>query len=322
VSVGAASDRGHTEVAGSFLALTAATMFGTLGPLSRMADDAGVGPLAFVAWRAGVGTLALAAGLVVAGALPRLIRSFATLDRRARGALALAAFVGYTLNVAIFVAFDRVTIALALMLFYTWPALVTGVEVAIRREILTPPRALALALASSGALLVLLGEFDGGLTVDPLGVTLAFSAAVSQTVFMLVSRSGYSALPAEGATLVILAVSAIGAAATAVIAGTGDLAAPVGSTDAWAPILIAGILAAAVASFLFLTSIRRIGGTRTGILMLWEPVVGVILAAAILGEALVAIQIVGGVLVLGAALIIQLSSRSDLASVAPPVEIV
>jgi hypothetical protein len=59
---------------------------------------------------------------------------------------------------------------------------------------------------------------------------------------------------------------------------------------------------------MFLTGIRRIGGTRAGILMLFEPVVGVALAAALLDEHLAPIQVVGGLCVLGAALILQRSA--------------
>ena len=43
--------------------------------------------------------------------------------------------------------------------------------------------------------------------------------------------------------------------------------------------LFTGLFAAAIPSILFLTGIRLIGGTRAGILMLFEPVVGVALAA-------------------------------------------
>ncbi len=66
-----------------------------------------------------------------------------------------------------------------------------------------------------------------------------------------------------------------------------------------------------MSSVLFLTAIRRIGGTRTGILMLFEPVVGVLLAAAWLGEALVPVQLAGGALVLAGAVVLQASSTPD-----------
>jgi DME family drug/metabolite transporter len=70
-----------------------------------------------------------------------------------------------------------------------------------------------------------------------------------------------------------------------------------------------GIAAAAIPSLGFLTGIRLIGGTRAGILMLFEPVVGVALAAWLLAEGLEWVQVVGAVAILGAALLLQRSAR-------------
>jgi drug/metabolite transporter (DMT)-like permease len=192
-------------------------------------------------------------------------------------------------------------------------------------ERLTPWRAAALVIASAGVVLVLIGGLDAsaGVRIDPLGVVLALSAAASQTVFVTISRHGYSGVPAETATLVILAGSAVGAVLAALPAGTvADLLVPFQDLETWPIILIAGILAAGLPAYLFLTAIRRIGGTRTGILMLWEPVVAVVLAALLLGEHLVALQIAGGALVLAAALILQLSSDPEEEPIAGTVEIV
>ena len=91
-----------------------------------------------------------------------------------------------------------------------------------------------------------------------------------------------------------------------------SLVAPLRSLEPWPSLLVAGIVAAGVSSLLFLTAIRMIGGTRTGILMLLEPVVGVVLAALWLGEALLPLQVVGGALVLAGALVLQLRSEPAL----------
>ena len=56
---------------------------------------------------------------------------------------------------------------------------------------------------------------------------------------------------------------------------------------------------------LFLFGIRKIGGTRAGILLLIEPLVGVTLAALLLREALLPIQVLGGAAILTAALLLQ-----------------
>ena len=75
--------------------------------------------------------------------------------------------------------------------------------------------------------------------------------------------------------------------------------------------LFAGVAAAGLSSLLFLTAIRQIGGTRTGILMLFEPVSGVILAALLLQEALGRSRSLGAALVLAGALVLQVRSAPE-----------
>jgi drug/metabolite transporter (DMT)-like permease len=312
-------------VGGSLLALTAASLFATLGPLSRFAAEAGLDGTAFVAWRAGIGTLTLAIALAATGGFAASRAGLRALDRGGRAALATAALMAFAINVCIFLAFGRITIALALMLFYTYPALVAATGVLLGRDRLTPPKLVALVLASAGVVAVLAGALlaASDVTLDVVGVLLGLGAAASQTIFVTVSRSGYAAVPPATATLVILATSAVATIALTLIVGAGpSLAAPLTSSDPWPYALVAGILGAAIPSVLFITAIQRIGGTRTGILMLWEPVVGVVLAALLLGEPLLPLQVAGGALVIGAALILQLASDPATEPVAAAVDVV
>jgi drug/metabolite transporter (DMT)-like permease len=76
-------------------------------------------------------------------------------------------------------------------------------------------------------------------------------------------------------------------------------------------LLFTGLFAAAIPSIMFLTGIRLVGGTRAGILMLFEPVVGVALAALLLDEHLAPIQVLGGIAILAAALILQRSAAGE-----------
>lgn len=294
---------------GSLIALVAAACFGTLGPLSRFAADVGLGAIAFVAWRALLGTVAVGGALILRG---RGLGSLGRLDSRGRAALGVATTMGFLLNLAMFTAFGRITIALALVLFYTYPAMVAVVGVVLGRERLTGARLAALLLASAGVVLVLAGGLDAGagIVVDPAGVLLALAAAACQTVFVLVSRHGYPEVGSDVATLVILVGTMFGAVAIALVGGAApQLEAPVRSLDPWPIIVVAGVLGAGLPSMLFLSAIRRIGGVRTGILMLFEPVVGVTLAALLLRESIGVPQLVGGALVLGAAVLLQVSAE-------------
>jgi drug/metabolite transporter (DMT)-like permease len=312
-------------IVGSLSAIVAATLFALLGPLTRAAAEQGLGAIGFVAWRAGVGAVAVVAGMVVAGTAIASLEALRDLGRRDRAALAVASLMGLTLNVAIFLAFGRIAIGLALMLFYTYPAMVAAVGVLAGREPLTRVRAVALGLATFGAALVLVGGLGpaAGVRADLVGVILGLVAALGQTVFITLSRVAYRSVPAEGATLVVLVVAFAGAAAIAVVTGVGsELAIPFATPGAAPIVLVAGVLCAALPSFLFLSAIRRIGATRTGILMLWEPVVGVVLAAALLAEALLPIQLLGGGLVIAAAVILQVVGEPDSKPVVPEAELV
>ncbi len=299
--------------ASGYLAVVgAASMFAWLGVLSRWAYDGGMEPLPFVAWRAGIGALVLAAVVALAASRGRPVVRPWRLGRRQQVSLALATLMGLLLNMAIFAAFSRVTIALALLAFYTYPAMVAVAAVALGRE--QPSRAtlLALVLALGGMAVVVAGGLDpaAGVVVDGLGVLFGLGAAAAQTVFVTVSRDGYRSVPADEAMTVILLGSAVGGVAVAIALGGGTgLAEPLRRPDLLPIVLVAGTLGAGIPSLLFLTGIRQIGGTRTGILMLLEPVVALTLAAVLLGEALRPVQLGGAAAILLAALLLQRATR-------------
>lgn len=297
---------------GALVVLTAATLFGALGVTSRFAYDAGLQPFAFVAWRAGIGALGL---LFVVAALRGPGRAWAELAAAtgsARRALWLAALLAAGVNLSIFLAFDRTTVALALLGFYTYPAMVAAASALLGRERLELPHLVALILAITGMVAVVLGGLGSSepVRIDALGIALGLAAAGFQTMFMLTSR-GYASVAADTAMSVILAGSALVAAALSVATGgLAALALPLSDPGLLALLLGVGLFAAAVPSTLLLIGIRWIGGVRTGILMLLEPVVGVGLAAALLAENLEPLQIVGGATILVAALIVQRGMRA------------
>ena len=299
-------------IVGVLIVLTAASLFGTLGPLSRFAYDAGMEPLAFVGWRGAIGLLATLAFVWWriarrGGGLTRL----GALDGRARASLAIAALMGFVLNLCMFIAFDRITVALALLGFYTYPVMVAIGNVAIGREPLDRPRVVALVLAVAGMLAVVASQLDpsAGIEFDLIGVALALGAACSQAVFVIISRSGYRAVPADQAMAVVLATTVVCCIGLAIVTGAAStLVQPIEAPSVMPLLLFTGLFAAAIPSMLFLTGIRLIGGTTTGILMLFEPVVGVLLAAWLLAEGLAPIQVAGGVAILAAALILQRAS--------------
>ena len=299
---------------GFLIVIGSAALFGMLGPLSRFAYDAGMQPAAFVAWRALVALAVMV--LVVAWRVrrgPTTLLAFRSLPRRAQVTLLVAGITGFTLNLCMFLAFDRITVALTLLGFYTYPAMIAVVNVVLGREPLDRTRVVALGLALAGMAAVVASQIDpaAGIRLDALGIGLALGAAVSQTIYVVVSRDGYPDVPTDQAITIVLAVTVVGATLLAILVGSAaSLIQPLVEPDVLPLLVFTGVFAAAIPSLGFLWGIRAIGGLRAGILMLFEPVVGVTLAAWLLAESLAPIQVVGAIAILGAAVILQRASRT------------
>jgi drug/metabolite transporter (DMT)-like permease len=296
-------------LAGSLVVLAAASGFALLGPVARFAYQEGFDPFSFVAWRAILGLPVIA--LVVAWRLPRGVGLVnpARLPGGDAVGLLVVAVAGLCLNVVMFFAFGLASIALVLLAFYIYPAFVAVVAVALGHERLDGQRLLALGLALGGMVLVVAGGLDPatGLRIQPLGIALALVGAGFQTVYVTLSRGRFASLPPEQATGWILLVTAIACTVLAIATG-GNMAAPFRDARAFGLATIAGVLGAGIPSVLFLVGIRAIGGLRTGILMLFEPLVALFLAAILLHEGLVPIQVAGGAAILTAAILLQRSS--------------
>jgi drug/metabolite transporter (DMT)-like permease len=299
-------------LSGVLTILLAASMFATLGVLSRTAYANGLGPFSFVTWRAGVGAVGLWTAVLVArrrgGGLP----AWSAMSAGSRRGLVAASLLAAATNLSIFLAFQRTTIAFALLCFYTYPAIVAAASIALGRERLDLGRGFALVLATVGMAGVVLGGATGGtVQVDSLGLAAALAAAAGQAGFVLVARE-YGEVPTGQAMATILLGTAIAAALVAAVAeGPGQLVAPAGSTLLLGLMGWVGVFAAAVPSWLLLVGIRRLGAVRTGIVMLAEPVVGVVLAGAFLAEAVTPLQAVGGVTILIAAFLVQRESAGE-----------
>jgi drug/metabolite transporter (DMT)-like permease len=298
----------------AFIAL-AAICFGTLGPLSRFAADAGVSSLTLVTWRAALGAVVVAifisARLVAGIARPKSLRAIPSRDR---WFMAAAAVANTLLNLSVFVAFGRISIALALLVFYLYPALVALVSVIWFDERLDGVRWAALAISFAGLMLVLAGAEGGVGRIDPLGVGLAFAGGLAQVFYVLAARHGFAHVPGPQAAAMTMGGAAALYLVIAVVSGSlAGLVAPIASVDALWPVAVAGVIGAGIPTVAYITGIRRLGPSRASILAMLEPVVGVLLAAWLLAERPTAIQLTGGALILAASVLLQLRPRGPIA---------
>lgn len=283
--------------AGALLCLASAAAFGAMGIFGKLAYDEG----------ATVGTL-LAARFVLAAALFWVLSAAtgggrqlrALLRRDAVIALALGA-VGYGAQAGgYFAALERLDASLLSLLVYTYPVIVTVAAVALGRERASRRTTAALALASTGLVLVLAGAAGG---LDPLGTALGLGAAAVYSAYILISQG----VAARVAPLALGTLVCTGAAVTLTLGAMtcGDLqpSAVTPAGFAWLGGLAAVSTVGAIG--LFFAGLPRVGPAAASILSTLEPVVTVALASLAFGESLGPAQLAGGALVLLAVLAVR-----------------
>lgn len=294
---GAAASR-RRAVGLALVALSGAS-FGALGLFGKAAYAAGVDVPTLLMLRFTLAGAILFALLFVRG------------ERLPRGRLLVALVglgaVGYVSeSLAYFYALKYASAGLVALLLYVYPALVALVSVALGRERLNRPRAIALVLALAGTALTI--DPSGG--ARPLGVVLGLLSAVIYTAYILVSASVLERVDALPASAVILS-------STGVVYGGAVLArgAAWPQTGAgWAAVGGLVVVSTVIAALAFLAGLKRVGAVTTSMLSTLEPAGAVVLGALFLGERLSTVQVLGGALIL---LAVVLLSRVE--PPAPPV---
>ena len=213
-----------------------------------------------------------------------------SLRGHSRRALRLVAVFGLVLacmNLAFYAALDRIPLGVAVTFEFVGPL---GVAVAGSRRALD---LLWVALAAIGILL--LSDF-GGADLDALGVGLALLAGALWAAYILLSaRVGREFEGADGLALAMV-VGTVVLVPVGVADGGGDLLVP------WILAVAAAVavLSSAIPYTLEMEALRRMPTGVFGVLMSLEPAVAALAGFIVLGEELVAREVVAILFVVAA----------------------
>jgi drug/metabolite transporter (DMT)-like permease len=278
---------------GACFVLASAVAFGVMPVFGKLAFETGVTVTTLLVVRFAIAAPVLWAGAAARGALPRVPRGLVV-----RG-LALGG-IGYAAQSGLyFLALERMDASVLSLILYSYPALVTGAAIILRREPASRRRLVALVTASLGLVLVLLGSGAGAF--DGPGALLGVGASLTYATYILVSDAvrlealPLAALVTTGAVLTLLPFG--------LATGTLDLGF---AGPGWLWLALAAVISTVSAILLFFSGMSRVGPSSAAILSTLEPPVTVALAFVAFGEALGAIQILGALAVLGAAVIVNL----------------
>ncbi|WP_126445365.1 DMT family transporter [Sulfuricystis multivorans] len=198
-----------------------------------------------------------------------------------------------------FTALKYASAGLVALLLYLYPAIVTLLSALLYRRKIGIARAIAVALALLGTALTV----GGDLSSQPLGIVFGLGAALIYSIYII---AGEGILPRVGAlpasTVIILAAAIVyGGAASA-----EGLAWP-RTVTGWLAVLAIAIFSTLLAILGFFKGIEKLGAADASTLSTLEPLVTIGLAFLVLGEAVTAVQLAGGALILVA--VIYLARR-------------
>ena len=295
-------------LAGLTLAIISAAAFGMAGSLAKGLLDTGWSPGAAVTWRVSVASLVLIipALLMMRGRWQLLRTGWPSMVLF--GLIAVAAC-----QLSYFLAVERISVAVALLLEYLGIILVVGWLWLRHGERPRPLTIVGAAVAIAGLVFVL--DVFGAVEIDMIGVLWGLGAAVGLAVYFLVSADDTTGLPP-----LVLATGGLSVGAVALIlagmvglvpmrSATTDVALGGLAVPWWSAILVLGVVAAALAYATGVAATRRLGSKLASFVGLTEVMFSFVWAWILLGQMPAAIQLLGGVLILTGVVLVKLDER-------------
>jgi len=268
-----------------------AVLWGSAFPVTRvLLED--LPPLGAAAWRTLLAASAVALFAAWRGEFGRLLPPPGVRGRL----LVLALLGGPVFVIGMNEAIELTGASIPSFVTGTYPLLAVAVAAFLLGEALGRRVVLALGVAAIG--LVLLAR-PGGAHVQLVGVAVALAAALSFAFYLGLARLWGSAErlpPLTIAFWLLVASMSVSAVLQAVVSPAGlrlDL-----SGDGWAALLWLALPASALPHVLVVSTMRGMPASRAAPFLLLMPISGTLIAAALLGERLDSIQLVGAALIL------------------------
>jgi drug/metabolite transporter (DMT)-like permease len=279
----------------TLLIVVSAFSFGSISVLTVLTTSAGVPLLTAMAWRYVLGAVLLVSVVQ--------IKRITSIPKRRIIQLMLIGGVGQALITYLSLhALEYIAVGPLAFLFYTYPAWVALLAAVRRTEKLTPVRVLALILALTGVTIMVGAPRE---KLDPIGVTLALASALLYSVYLPALANVQKDIPALLSTFLLI----IGAAISFVIAAlfAGELFLPKG-TAVWSNIFVLALVSTVIAFSSLIKGLSVLGPVRTAIIATVEPFFTAILGALVLANQFGVANLIGGILIATAVLVIEWSS--------------
>jgi len=282
---------------GAFYAALSGLLFGLIGYFGVSVINANISVSTMLFWRFLVSGLFIFLLL-----LPQLNSLKYGFNEIAKVFFYGIAFYGGT-SIFYFVAAIYIGSGLAMVLFFTYPAIVMLINFIFYKQKISRVYYLALLIILIGMLCLVRGSH---FSFNLMGLTMAVLSALFYALYIIASKA--SPVPPLISTLWVSFGSAFTCLIAALIENTFTL--PL-NMHIWANICGIGIICTALPIVLLLKGLKQISSLQASILSVLEPVFVVIFGILLLGEEVNLTQAIGVIILLSGALLSLLNNRFD-----------
>jgi len=208
--------------------------------------------------------------------------------------VAFSFVAGVLMNLAFFGAISETTVAIAVILNFTYPSIVTVAAVFVFKEKLSTQKLMALPLTFLGCVLVAGSPLlEGGISVGWLAIGLGLLSAIGTATYYLWGKKLEEKYSANTVVLYLFGLTTI---MLVIAANPISLARSEITDKAWILIFMLSVLPGIVGFVLCLIALRHLEASKASIVSSVEPMVAVGIAFVILSEGVTAIQLAGVVI--------------------------
>ena len=204
----------------------------------------------------------------------------------------------------LFESYNHTSVAVATLCYYMEPTILILLSPLLFKEKLTAKK-LACAAVSLVGMVLVSGVLENGDT-DLTGILFGLGAAVLYSVVVILNKKN----PVEnayGKTAVQLLASTVMLAPYLLLTEQGSTISL--DTTAIVMLLIVGIAHTGIAYAMYFGSVQNLPSQTVAVFSYIDPVLAVVLAGTLLGETLSVSELIGAVLILGAALVSEIRRK-------------
>jgi drug/metabolite transporter (DMT)-like permease len=204
-----------------------------------------------------------------------------------------------------FSAVQYISPALAVLLLYLYPALVTGLSALVNKENISLTIYFSIAFSFIGVTFTL-GWIELGNSI--LGIILSVGAALVYAIYIVFGDRICLTVPPLITSAYVTLFAAVSFAIFGSFSGGLVLSFP---ASAWMPTIAVALISTVLAIGFFFAGIEAIGATRAAIVSNLEPVVNIVAAVVLLNATMTLVQLAGALMVLSGSTLGMLSRATS-----------